>query len=157
MKAAIALGGGAQLFSRPVLLVEVGPEIGDVSAVTPDTPPLLLPRVLVAQGLELRFDVSMMVHILADLHVLGRSFPLGPSVTILPVGLQPRHDAADDGQAWLFGAGLGASLWLWLWLLVRKMQRVVDAEVLVVRVLVGLLEALSGTLGLGISAALERF
>ena len=87
--AAVARGGGARLFRRPVLLVEVGAEVGDVSAVTPDTPPLPLPRVLVAQGLEFRFDLAMMVHILADLHVLGGSFPLGPRVAVLPVPLQP--------------------------------------------------------------------
>ena len=117
--------------------MEVGAEVGDISAVTPDRPPLLLPRVLLAQGLELRFNLAMMVHILAYLHVLGGSFPLQQRVPVLPVPLQTPHEAADDGQAELaFGAGHGAWLWLRLWLLVRKMQRVVDDEVLGVRVLV---------------------
>ena len=34
----------------------------------PDTPLLLLPRVLGSQNLELRLDLAMMGHILADLH-----------------------------------------------------------------------------------------
>ena len=58
--AALARVGGARPLSQPLLLVEVGGEVGDVSAVTPDTPPLPLPRVLVAQGLKLRFDLVMM-------------------------------------------------------------------------------------------------
>ena len=95
--------------------------MGNVSAVTPDTQPLPLRRVLVAQSLQLRFDLAMMVHILADLHVLGGSFPLGPRVAVLPVPLQPLHVAAHDGQAGLLGAGHGAWLWLWLRLLVPKM------------------------------------
>ena len=94
--AALAWGGGSRLFSRPVLLVEVGAEVGDVSAVTPDTPPLLLPRVLLAQGLELRFNLARMVHILADLHVLAGTLSLGPRVAVLPVPHQPPHEAADD-------------------------------------------------------------
>ena len=92
---------------------------------------------LVAHGLELRFDLAMMVHILADLHILGGSFPLGPRVSVLPVSLQTPHEAADDGQAQFHEAGHGALLWLWLWLLVRKMQRVLDDEVLGVGVFVG--------------------
>ena len=57
--------------------------------VTPDTQLLPLPRVLVAHSLKLRFDFAMMVHILADLHVLGGSVRLGPRVAVLPVALQP--------------------------------------------------------------------
>ena len=64
----------------------------------------------VAQGLELRFDLAMMVHIVADLHELGSSLPLGPIVAALTVPLQPLHEAADNGQAWLLGAGNG--VWL---------------------------------------------
>ena len=116
--------------------MEVGAEVGDVSAVTPDMPPLPLPRVLVAEGLELRFDIAMMVHILADLHVVRGRFPLGPGVAVLPVPRQPPHDAADDCLAGLLGAGHGDWLWLWLWLLVRRMQRDVGDEVLWVGLLV---------------------
>ena len=68
MGAAAARGAGAWFFGRPVLLVEVGAEVSDVAAVTPDTPPLLLPHALVAQGLELRFHLAMMFH-------LPRGFP----------------------------------------------------------------------------------
>ena len=68
----------------------------------------------------------MMVCILADLHVLGGSFPLGPRMQVLPVPLQPPHEAADDGQAGFLGARNGAWLWLWLWWFLRKVQRVVD-------------------------------
>ena len=157
--AALAPGGGARLISRPVLLVEVGTEVGDVSAVTPDTPPPPLARVLVAKGLEFRFDLAMIVHILADLHVLGGGFPMGPGVAVLPVPLQPPHEAADDGQAGHPGRVLwaGHGAWWWLWLLVRKMQRVVIDELLGVGVLVVSSPAPSGTLGLGTSAAVERF
>ena len=116
--AALAQGGGARLFSRPVLLVEVEAEVGYVSAVTPDTPPLLLPGVLVAEDLEFRFDLVMMVHILADLQVLGGSFPLEPRTAVLPVPLQAPNEAADDGQAGHPGCVLracdGARWWLWL-------------------------------------------
>ena len=51
--------------------MEVGAAFRDVSAVTPDTPLLPLPCMLVTQGFELRFDLAMMVHILAVHHVLG--------------------------------------------------------------------------------------
>ena len=51
------------------------------------------------------------------------------------------------GLAMGLGGGCG-------WLLVRKMQRVVDDEVLGVGVLGG---PLSGTLGMGTSVAVERF
>ena len=70
--------------------MEVGAEGGALWAVTQDTPPLLLPRVPVAQGLELRFDLAMMIHILADLHLLGGSFSLALRVAVLPVPFQPR-------------------------------------------------------------------
>ena len=90
----------------------------------------------------------MIVHILADLHLLGGSFYLGPRVAVLLVSLQPPHEAANDGQAkhpgCVLGAGHGA--WWWPWLLVRKMQGVVGDEVLRVRVLVVSSTALSGTL-----------
>ena len=85
--AAIARGGGAGLFSRLVLFMEVRAEVGDVSAITPDTPPHLLLRVLVAQGLELRFTLAMMVRILTEMHVPGGSVPPGPRVAVLPVPL----------------------------------------------------------------------
>ena len=165
--------------------MEVGAEVGNVSAVTPDTPPPPLPRVLVDQGLELRFDLAMMIHILTDLHVLGGRFPLGPGVAVLRVPLQPPHEAADDGQAGppthVLGAGHGALLWLWLWLLVRKLQGLVDVGVLLLfmRMLQGLADvrvllamdsrssgsgyslvssmAPSGKLGLGTSGAVEHF
>ena len=96
--AALARGGGARAFCRSVLLVQIRAQVCGVSAVRPDTPPLPLPHVLVAQGLELRFDLAMMVHILLDVHVLAGSFPLGPRVAVLPVPLQPPHKAADDSQ-----------------------------------------------------------
>ena len=96
--------------------VEVGAKLGDVSAVTPDTPPLPLPLVLVAQGLELRFDLAMILHSLADLHVLKGSAFLSSEVSLLPVPIHPSHDATDDGQAGLPtdvpGARRGALLWL---------------------------------------------
>ena len=95
MVATLARAGGVRLSSRPVLLVQVVVKVGDVSAVTPDTAPLPLPRVLLAQGLEFRFDLAMMFHILADLHVLGGSFPLEARVSVLPVQLQAPHEAAD--------------------------------------------------------------
>ena len=50
--AAVARAGVARIFSRLVLFMEVTAEVGDVSAITPDKPPLPLPRVLVAHGLE---------------------------------------------------------------------------------------------------------
>ena len=112
VEAALARAGGVRLFSRPGLLVEVGAAVGDVKAVTPDMPPLPLPRLVLAQGLQLRFDLAMMVHILADLQVLEGSFPLGPRVPVPPVALQFPHQAADDGQAGLPGPGHGA--WSWL-------------------------------------------
>ena len=108
---AFARGRGTQLSSRPVLLVEVRAEGGDVSAVMPDTPPVLLPNLLVAEGLELCFDLAIMVHILAELHVLGGSFSLALRVAVLQVPLQPPHEPADDDQARLptdlLGAGQG--------------------------------------------------
>ena len=86
---------------------------------------------LVAQGLELRFDLAMMVHTLAD---LGDSVPLSPRVAVLPVPLQPSHEAADDGQdglpTYVLGAARGAWLWLLVWLLMRKLQGLVEAGVL---------------------------
>ena len=90
-----------------------------------------------------------MVHILADLHVLGGSFPLGPRVAVLLVPLQPPHEAADDGQAGLLRAGDWAWLPLWLWLLVRKMQMVIDDEVLGVGVLLALLDGPEWNAGIG--------
>ena len=56
--AAVARAGGARLFSRPVLLVELRADVGDLSAVKPETPPLLLPRLLVAQGSRSWFTSS---------------------------------------------------------------------------------------------------
>ena len=100
--------------------MEVWAEVGDVSAVTPGTPLLPLPRVLVAQDLELRFDLLMTVHIIGILQLLGCSFPLKPRLPVLPVPLQPPPEAADDGQAGILGAGHGAWLWLWLWLMVPR-------------------------------------
>ena len=135
--AALARGGGARLISRPILLVQVRSEVGDVSAVELDTPQPPLPSVLIAQGLELCFNLALMVHIIADLHVLRGSFPLRPRVPVLLVPLQPPHEATIDAQAGLLGAVHRAWMWLWLWLLVRKMKRVVDDEVLEVGVLVG--------------------
>ena len=127
--------------------------------------PLLPGPMLVAQGLELRFDLAMIIHILRDIHVPGGSFPPGPGVGVLPVPLQPSHEATDNGQAGLPGlmpwAGHGASLWLWVWLLMRNLQGLVDVGVflLVMRKLPGIvdvrvllcdgLEVLSGSLGLG--------
>ena len=111
----VPAAGSARLFKRPVLMVEVGAEVGEILAVTPDRPPLPVPRLLVAKGLELCFDLAMMVHILTDLHVLGGSFPVGPRVPVLPVPFQPPHEAADDGQAGLLGARHGSWLQLWLW------------------------------------------
>ena len=108
MVAALARDGGVRLFSQPVLLVQVGAGFGNVSAVTPDTPPPPLQRVLVAQGLEFRFDLAMMIHILADLYVLGGSFPLEARVSVLPVPLQAPHEAADFGQAGHPGCSLRA-------------------------------------------------
>ena len=157
VESALAQVGGAQLFSRPDLLVEVRAEFRNVSAVTPLTPPLPLPRVLVAQGMELRFDSAMMVHILADLHVVGGSSLLGTRVAVLLVPLQPSHEAADDGQVGFLRACHRAWLWLWLWLLVRKMQRIVDDEVLGVEVLVVSSTAPTGNPGFGTSEAVERF
>ena len=43
-------GGRTRLFSQPVLLVEAGAEVGNVLPARQNTPPLPLPRVLVAQG-----------------------------------------------------------------------------------------------------------
>ena len=120
--------------------MDVGAEVGNVSSVTPDTPPLPLPRVLMTQGLEFSFNLAMMVHILADLHVLGGSFPLGPRVAVLPANSSPRmrlRMLARLGSlvaCWGLAMGLGACCG---WLLVLKMQRVVDDEVLGVKVLVG--------------------
>ena len=132
--AAIGRAAGAWLFSRPVLIVEVGAEGGVESAVTPDTLPLPLPLVLVAQGLELRFDLPMMVHILADLHVLGGSISLCPGGAVFPVPLQPSNEDADDGQSALpthvLGAGHGTCLWVWVRLLMHKLQGLVDVRVL---------------------------
>ena len=106
---------------------------------------------LVAQGLELRFDPAMMVKILADLYLLAGNFLLGPGVAVLLVQRQPLHEAADDGQAGLpthvLRAGHGA--WWWLWLLVRKLQRVVDVRVLGVRVLMHLLDGPDRHAGIG--------
>ena len=185
--ATAARGGGARLLSRPVALVEVGAEVRDVSAITPDTPRLLPPRVLVAEGLELRSDVAMMVHILADHHVRCGSIPLGPGVAVLPVPFLPSHGATDDGQAGhpshVHATGYGTWLWLWVWLLMRKLRGLVDVRDLLqlMRMLRGLLhvrvvrhsatelrfsesgiffvllENPSDTLGLGTSAAVERF
>ena len=128
-------GAVARLFSWPILLVENGAEVGDVSAVTPDKPPLPLPLVLVAQSLELRFNLSMMVHILAVLHALGGGIPLGPGVAVLPVPFKLSHEATDDGQAGfpslVLGAGHGTWMWLWVCLLMQKLQAVVDVRVLV--------------------------
>ena len=76
-----------------------GLKSGTYRHVTPDTPLLPLPGVLVAQGLEFCFNLAMMVHIIADLHILGGSFTLGPRVSVLPVPLQPPHGAADYGGA----------------------------------------------------------
>ena len=112
----------------------------------PDTPPLPLPLVLVAQGLECRFDLAMMGHIVADLHVQrGTHAILRPGVAEL---LEPSHEATDDGQAGhpthVLGAGHGAWLWLWmwLWLLMRKLQGLVDVRVLLLltRMLQGLVD-----------------
>ena len=142
--AAVARPGGARLFSRPVLFVEVGAEVGDVSSITQDRPPLRLQGVLVAQGLDLRFDLAMIVHILTDLHVLGAIIPLGPRAAVLPVPLDPSYEATDDGQVGLpspvLEAGLGAWLWLWVWLLMQKLQALVDVGVLLLlmRMLQGL-------------------
>ena len=72
-----------RLLSRPVLLVELRTEVSNVSALKPDRPPFPLPPLLVAQRLELRFELSMMVHILADLRVLGGGVPLGPRVAVV--------------------------------------------------------------------------
>ena len=88
--------------------MEVATDLGDVLPLTPQRLPLLLPRAHVAQGLALRFDLAMMVHILADLDVLGDSIPLGPAVALLRVPLQPSHQATDDGQAGLPSPALGA-------------------------------------------------
>ena len=116
--AVLARAGGAGLFSRPVLLVEVGAEVGDVSAVRPDTSALPLPQVRVAQGLEFRFDLALIVHILADPHILGGSFPLGRRLSVLPVLLKAPHEAPDYGKAGHPGCSLrtghGACCWLWL-------------------------------------------
>ena len=71
--APIGQGEGTQLFSRLVLVIEVGTEGGDISAVTPDTPRVPLPMVLVDQGSQLSFDLAMIVHILAELHPLEGS------------------------------------------------------------------------------------
>ena len=80
MVATVACGRGARLFRGPVLFVEIRAEVGDVSAITTDLPLLLLPPVLVAQGLEIGFNHAMMVHYLAHLHVPGVSIPLGPEM-----------------------------------------------------------------------------
>ena len=120
---AFTRGGGTRLFSRPVPFFEVTAEVGDISVVMPDTPPLLLPRVLVAQGFNLRLDPPMMVHILADLHVLGGSIPLCPRRAVLPVPLQHSHEAADNRQAGPPRHVLGAGHAAWLWQCV-----VVDAQ-----------------------------
>ena len=76
----------------------------------------------------------MMLQILADLHVLEGSIPLGPSVAVLRVPLQPSDEATDDDKAGLPGNVLGArhGTWLWQWvrLLMRKLQGLVDVRVL---------------------------
>ena len=184
--AAASPAGGARHFSRPVLLMKVGAEIGDVSAITADGPPRLLPRVLVAQGLELRFDVAMMVHILVDHHAPGGSIPLRLRMPLVRVPLQPFHEARFDGQAGLptvvLWAGHGPRSLLWVRLLMRKLQGLADVGLLLllmrvqrglmdVRVLLGTLRwtwalgsgyslvssrARSGTLGSSTSAAVER-
>ena len=97
--AAIGWGAGAQLLSWPVLVVDIRADGVGVSAATPDTPPLLLPLSIVAQGSELRFDLAMMVHILADIHVPGGSMPQSSGVAVLPVPIQPSHGAMHHGQA----------------------------------------------------------
>ena len=87
----------------------------------------------------------MMVHILADLHLLGVSFPLGRRVAVLPVALPCPHEGSDDGRAGhpthFLRADHGAWLWLWLWLLARKLQGLVDVGVLLLlmRMLQGLI------------------
>ena len=130
--AAVARASGARV-CQPVLFVEVGAEVGDLLAITPDTPPLLLPPVLVAQGLELRFDLVVNIQNLRELHVPADSISLGPGGAVLPVPLQPSHGATDDGQTGLpglpSGAPHGASLWLWVWLLMRNPQGLVDVVV----------------------------
>ena len=146
MVAAVVRAGGGRVFRSPALLVEVWPEVRDVTAIMPDMPPPPLPRVLLAQGLELRFYLPMMVHILSDLHLLGGSIPLGPGVALLTVPLQPFHEATDDGKAGLPSlvrvAGHETSLWLWVWLLIRKLQELVDVGLLLllIRILRGLVD-----------------
>ena len=138
-------GGGAHLFSVPVLIVEVRAEGGDVSTVTPNRPPLPLPLVLVVQGSDFRLHLATMVHIDADPDNLGGSICLCPGVAVLPVPLQPYHEATDDGQAGVpthvLGASHGIWLCLWSWLLMRKLQGLVDVRVLLLlmRMLRGLL------------------
>ena len=114
--------------------MEVCAEGGDVSAVTPDTPPLFLPLVLVALGSGLCLDFTMMVHILTDLHIPGGSISLGPGVSVLLVPLQPSHEATDDGHGGLpthvLGPGHWTWLWLWVWLWMRILQGLVDVRVL---------------------------
>ena len=146
MVAAIGRDGGAGLSSRRVLVLVVGAEGRDVLAVTPDAPPLPLPLVLIAENSELRFNLPMMVRILADLRVLGGSIPLGPGVGVLPVPFQPSYEATDDGQAGVptqvLGAGYGTWPWLLVWLWMRKLQRLFYVRVilLLMRMLHGLVD-----------------
>ena len=97
---AVGLDEGARLFNRPILLCEVRAEGWNVSAVTPDKSLLLLPLVLVAQGSEILFHLTMMVDILAELHLLrGTHASFSTGVTELPAPLKPSHETEDNGQA----------------------------------------------------------
>ena len=155
MVAAVARAWGVRLFSWTVLFVEVGAEVGDVSAITLEAPPLQLPMVLVAQGLEPRFDVAMMVHILADLHVLGGGISLGLGVCGTPGPIPALLLAMDDGQAGIPGlvprADHGTWLWLRVWLLMRKLQGLVN-----VRVLLRLMRMLRGLVDVGVPLVTPR-
>ena len=95
-----------RLFSQPVCLVGVGAEGRQLSAVTPDAPPLQLPLELVAQGLQLRFDREIDGNIFEDVHVMGAMHAmLRLGVAELLALLELFREAPHDAQVGTWKVG----------------------------------------------------
>ena len=97
---------GTRLFKRPVRLMEVGAEGGQLFVVTTNTPPLAVPLELVAHGRELRLDRAIDGDIFANLYVPRGTYAFPrPGVAELPALLEPFHYGPESTQVRNQGVG----------------------------------------------------